>query len=143
MHLGDILDIMSERAGGLTLHESMHIARSIMELHSAGLETAKQAGYTDGYENGTKDTEYRLNFELDKLRRLKVNAESNATELVKDIVKRIGSHKKIQVIKELRNATGLGLKETKDIVDAYCLRLDRMELMDYQRAAYDAAYQPF
>lgn len=144
MHLGDILDIINERSDStLSLNDAMSMARDIMELHSTGLKAKEQEGFDKGYKEGKADTEYRLNFELDRLRRVNNTAKVNAEELVKEVVRTIGSHKKIQCIKELRNRTGLGLRDTKDIVDAYCLKLDRMELMDYQRANYDAAYSAF
>ncbi len=62
-----------------------------------------------------------------------------ANELVSSIVARVGRTKKIQVIKELRNETGLGLKDTKDIVDAFIVKLDAATegLADWERELLD------
>lgn len=141
MHLGDILDIMSEKAGELSLHESMHIARNIMELHSADLRTARGESYDEGYQSG-HEVGSSLNrvptpdeWELQKLRRVYDAQTVRANELVSGIVSRLGRTKKIQVIKELRKETGLGLKDTKDIVDAFIVKLEAAEapLADWER----------
>lgn len=133
MHLGDILDIMSEKAGGITLHEAMHIARNIMELHSADLRTARGESYDEGYQSGHEvgkslvqlPTPEQHTFE--KYERVYNLSVARANSIVGDVVRRIGKDRKIQCIKELRTQTGLGLKDTKDIVDEYVRRLDQME----------------
>ena len=141
MHLGDILDIMSEKAGGLSLHESMHIARNIMELHSADLRTACGESYDEGYQSG-HEVGSSLNrvptpseWEVQKLQRVYDAQVVRANELIHGIVARVGRDKKIQCIKELRKETGLGLKDTKDIVDAFIMKLEAAEapLADWER----------
>ena len=64
--------------------------------------------------------------QLDKLYRLLGKEESfdDRVDLPGETKQRIGElvreGKKIQAIKELRDATGLGLKEAKDYVDRLC-----------------------
>lgn len=138
MHLGDILDILSEKAGGLTLHEAMHIARNVMELHSQGVREAHGNAYDEGYKSGHEVGKSLVAFptpdqwEHQKMERVYTYQLRRAGELLPNIVARIGSDRKIQVIKELRKETGLGLKESKDLVDDYVRRLN---------AAYDGTAQ--
>ena len=132
MHLGDILDILAEKAGGLTLHEAMHVARNIMELHTQGVREAHGNGYDSGYESGHEVGKSLTalptpdQWEFKRAKDVYDYQMSRAQELVRDIVARIGSDRKIQCIKELRAQTGLGLKDTKDIVDTYIKRLNAM-----------------
>lgn len=130
MNLGDILDILAEKAGGLTLHEAMYVARNIMELHSIGVREADAKGYEEGYKSGHQVGKSTMTLptperrEIENMQRVYNYQVKRASELLPGIVTSIGSDKKIQVIKELRKQTGLGLKESKDLVDDYVRRLN-------------------
>lgn len=138
MHLGDILDILSEKAGGLTLHEAMYIARNIMELHSSKVSESYGDGYEEGYKSGHEVGKSMMStptpdqLELDKYERVYNFQKQRAQEVVKEAVQKHGTKRKIQVIKDVRNTTGLGLKESKDIVDVYVTNLTS-GLADWER----------
>lgn len=126
MHLGDILDIVNEHTDGVSLADAMTLAQQVMELHSIKVSETKDAAYSEGYDSGHQVGKSRLpedDYEFERLRRLESYMVTVANEKVPEIVARIGSDRKIQCIKELRNVTGLGLKQTKDIVDAHIASL--------------------
>lgn len=145
LYLGDVLDIMNEVAPGITLSEAMRAASNILQLHAVAVREARSKSYDEGYDSGhqvgasvnrvpTPDE-----WEYQKAKRVYDAQVTRANELVSGIVSRIGKSKKIQVIKELRNETGLGLKETKDIVDAFIVKLDAATagLADWERELLD------
>ncbi|UVK61102.1 hypothetical protein SEA_ANGELA_260 [Streptomyces phage Angela] len=138
MHLGDILDILNEKAGGLTLHEAMYVARNIMELHMTGVQEANSNGYDEGYKSGHemgKSIHAIPNpdqWEFEKAQRVYNFQKQKAQEVVKEAVQKHGTKRRIQVIKDVRNATGLGLKDSKDIVDKYIADLTA-PLADWER----------
>lgn len=88
-------------------------------------------GHVDGYALGKRDAEVPPNREFDKYHSVYVNIMRIANEQIPGIVNRVGRERKIQCIKELRNITGLGLKDSKDIVDAYMLKLDAASTNTY------------
>lgn len=145
MTLGDILDILSDSFPTTQLSKAMSTARSILDLSRTYSDAAEQNGYNkghkDGYELGKRDAEVPSNFEMTKLRRMHAFQTERANELIPGIVSRLGRDKKIQCIKELRNETGLGLKETKDIVDAFIVKLEAATapLADWERDLLDGA----
>jgi hypothetical protein len=145
LYLGDVLDIMNEVAPGITLSEAMRAASNILQLHAVAVREARSKSYDEGYDSGHQ-VGSSLNrvptpdeWELQKLRRVYEAQTARANELVSGIVARVGRTKKIQVIKELRNETGLGLKDTKDIVDAFIVKLDAATsgLADWERELLD------
>lgn len=152
MHLGDILDTLSERAGGLTLHEAMHIARNIMELHTAGVREARSNGYDEGYTSGHEVGKSVVSvptpeqWEFQKMERVYNFQKQRAQEVVRDAVQKHGTKRKIQVIKDVRNATGLGLKDSKDIVDTYVANLTsgladwEREILEQPHGVYPSAF---
>ena len=144
LNLGDILDILNEKNGNMTLHEAMYTARAIRELSMAVTDVAAQEAYNkghdEGYELGKRDAEVPSNFEMVRLRRIEQNVKERAVQMMPGIVFENGSHKKIQCIKVLRNRTGLGLKDSKDIADAYIESLS--DLADWERDLVDPQYVP-
>lgn len=136
MTLGDIMSILAEKCGGLTLHEAMYTARGILELSNSVTDSVAQEsynkGHVDGYEQGKSDGETSVS----TLEAQKQTARRN----IADIVRKTGSHKKIQCIKEIRNLTGLGLKDSKDIVEQYVRGLDRFA--SWERELVDPLYVP-
>ncbi|AIW02505.1 hypothetical protein AXJ18_gp060 [Streptomyces phage Jay2Jay] len=139
-----ILAVLNNNNVSIGLKKAMFIAQVLMDLHSERVIQVENNTYADaykrGYEAGKTDTEAPTNFELARLRGIEKMVKDNARELVKEVVREVGSHKKIQCIKELRNKTGLGLKDTKDIVDEYIAKLDGMYLANWERSCLDAAY---
>lgn len=135
LHIGDVLDILSEIAPDVSLSEALRASRNICQLSDINLERAAQESYDNGYELGKRDAEVPSNLEMTKLRRVYDFQVQRASELIPGIVFRVGRDRKIQCIKELRNSTGLGLKETKDIVDAFIVKLDAATegLADWER----------
>lgn len=133
LNLGDVLDIMSEKAGGLTLNEAMHIARNIVTLSHHIVDSVAQETYDEGYKSGHEVGKSLVvpptteQWEVQKFERVYTFAVQKARAEVRDAVALHGRDRKIQVIKELRNSTGLGLKDTKDIVDEYILKLNQAE----------------
>jgi hypothetical protein len=132
MHLGDIFDILSDHCGDLPFSQVSSMARSIMELHTQGVREAYGNGYDSGYESGHETGKSLVaiptpeQWELKKAQDVYDYQMTRAQELVKNIVANIGSDRKIACIKELRTQTGLGLKDSKDIVDEHIRRLNAM-----------------
>lgn len=140
----DILAVLNEKNGNMSLREALWTASALQELTNIGMRDERQSGYNEGYdvgyEAGKRDTEAPTGFELSKLRRIEQLVKDKAAQDVKDVVRRIGSRKKIQCIKELREMHGLGLKETKDIVDNYLAYLDSQNLATWERELLDGSY---
>lgn len=145
MRLGDILDILSDECGDMQFGKVMQMARNIMELHAVGVREANSNGYNEGYKSGhevgkslvTSPSPDQVTFH--KYERVYSASVKRAEEIVGDIVRRVGQDKKVACIKELRTATGLGIADSKRIVDDYCLRLDNM----YSGTAYYGDEPPF
>ncbi|QGH76315.1 hypothetical protein SEA_DAUBENSKI_248 [Streptomyces phage Daubenski] len=131
MHLGDIIDILNERSDStLSLNDAVSMARDILALHQSKVNEVSNSSYDEGYKSGHEVGKSLVSvptpdeWELTKLRRVYEMAVQRAHDNVASIVVKHGSDRKIPVIKELRAMTGLGLKDTKDIVDDYCRKLD-------------------
>jgi hypothetical protein len=146
MNLGDILDILAERFGEEKLKHATYTARCIVELSRAVTDSVAQECYNKGYEEGQEFGRREMTpdrWEMDKYQRVYDACIRRANDQVADIVQRFGKDKKIQCIKELRSITGLGLKDTKDIVDAYVLKLNEAEEAERreQQSLMDAAQE--
>lgn len=141
-----ILRIFNANGVRMSLKKAFRLAGYIMDMHTQRVievenniwTVARQeadgrveASYKDGYEQGKRDAEFPSNYEMVKLRRVYDNTLRLAREQIPGIVDRIGKDRKIQCIKELRNITGLGLKDTKDIVDEYVRKLDACSTNTY------------
>ncbi len=99
--VADDLKEIGDRLAGLTLKQAVDLASYLKEAH--GIEAAAggavmMAGPTGGATAGAP-----------------AEAEVKSTF---DVVLKASGDKKIQVIKVVRAATGLGLKEAKDLVEA-------------------------
>lgn len=144
MNLGDILCILAEKNGRMTLHEAMYTAQSLLDLSRNITDSVAQEsynkGHSDGYELGKRDAEVPSNLEMVRLRRIEESVKERAVQMMPGIVFENGSHKKIQCIKVLRNRTGLGLKDSKDIADNYINSLS--DLADWERDLVDPQYVP-
>ena len=92
---------LGDQLAGLTLKQAVDLAAYLKETH--GIEAAAGgvmiAGGGGGGGGGAP-------------------AEKEAEKTTFDVVLKAGGDKKIQVIKVVRAATGLGLKEAKDLVEA-------------------------
>jgi large subunit ribosomal protein L7/L12 len=91
---------LAEKIVGLTLKQAVDLAAYLKEAH--GIEPAAGGGGGGGGGGGA------------------AAAAPAAVEEAKttfDVVLKAAGDKKIQVIKEVRTATGLGLKEAKDLVE--------------------------
>jgi hypothetical protein len=144
MTLGDVLSILAEKCDRLTLHEAMYTARGILELSNSITDSVAQEsynkGHVDGYEAGKNDAEVPSTFEMVRLRRIEEKVKEQSTGMMPGIVFENGSHNKVKCIKALRNRTGLGLKDSKDIADAYIDSLN--DLTDWERKLVDPLYVP-
>jgi len=132
MHLGDILDILNERSDStLSLNDAMSMARDIMSLHTVGMRENYGEGYEQGYKFGHEVGKSLVSiptpgeWELKKLQNCYDMSIQSARDNVRAYINRIGADKKIQVIKEVRARHFLGLKESKDIVDAAVEQMNR------------------
>ena len=92
---------LGDQLAGLTLKQAVDLANYLKEAH--GIEPAAggavmMAGPGGGGAGGAP-------------------AEKEEEKTMFDVVLKASGDKKIQVIKEVRTATGLGLKEAKDLVE--------------------------
>jgi|SRR5688572_16485327 len=92
---------LGDQLAGLTLKQAVDLANYLKEAH--GIEPAAggavmMAGPGGGGGGGAP-------------------AEKEEEKTMFDVVLKASGDKKIQVIKEVRTATGLGLKEAKDLVE--------------------------
>ena len=96
------LDIngLGDQIATLTLKQAVDLANYLKEKH--GIEPAAVAVSGGGGGGGGGTT---------------APAEKEAEKTTFDVVLKAAGDKKIQVIKEVRAATGLGLKEAKDLVE--------------------------
>ena len=153
MHLGDILDIINERSDStLSLNDAMSMARNIMELHTIKVRESYSNGYDEGYKSGHEVGKSLTalptpdQWEFQKAERVYNFQKQRAQEVVRDAVRKHGTKKKIQVIKDVRNETGLGLKDSKDIVDTYIANLTsgltdwERELLEQPHNAHPSAF---
>ncbi|ASR77274.1 hypothetical protein SEA_PARADIDDLES_245 [Streptomyces phage Paradiddles] len=144
VNLAVYLVMLHDEQPHMSFDQAMRLARRMMDHHIEVQRVAEDKGYNEGHKNGyasgKADAEQPTSWELTRLRDIEKRVKAQGEELVKDIVREVGSHKKIQCIKQLREKTGLGLKDSKDIVDAYVAKLNGMYLADWERALLDAAY---
>jgi ribosomal protein L7/L12 len=144
VNLAVYLVMLHDEQPHMNFDQAMRLARRMMDHHITVQRDAEDKGYAEGHKNGyasgKADAEQPTSWELTRLRDIEKRVKAQGEELVKDIVREVGSHKKIQCIKQLREKTGLGLKDSKDIVDAYVAKLNGMYLADWERALLDAAY---
>ena len=94
----DIKDL-GDKIVGLTLKQAVDLAAYLKETH--GIEPAAGGVVVAGGGGGGAAAP----------------AEKEAEKTTFDVVLKAGGDKKIQVIKVVRSATGLGLKEAKDLVE--------------------------
>ena len=91
---------LGDKLVGLTLKQAVELADYLKETHkieaAAGGVIMQGGGGGGGGGGGAKEEEEKSTF---------------------DVVLKSGGEKKIQVIKVVRAATGLGLKEAKDLVE--------------------------
>lgn len=129
--------------GYMTLNKAMELVGIFETLYVAELQVREDKSYNDGHKDGyamgKRDAEVPSSYEMDKLQRVYDFQKQKAQEVVKDAVQRHGTKRKIQVIKDVRNATGLGLKDSKDIVDAYVTNLTT-GLADWEREILEAPH---
>lgn len=154
MHLGDILDILNERSdSSLSLNDAMSMARDIMSLHTVKVREANSEGYDLGYKSGHEVGQSLVTvptpqeWQVQTWERCYELALRNARENVSAYVASIGEDRKIQVIKKVRSEHGLGLRDAKDIVDAFIQELrdrreeeDRLSREELDRAQRQANY---
>src|SRR6195952_87448 len=89
---------LGDKLAGLTLKQAVDLAAYLKEKH--GIEAAAGGVMMAGGGGGTAPV-----------------AEKAEEKTTFDVVLKAAGDKKIQVIKEVRTATGLGLKEAKDLVE--------------------------
>ena len=89
---------LGDKIVGLTLKQAVDLATYLKDEH--GIEPAASGGMMMAAPTGQTGT-----------------AEKEPEKSTFDVVLKSGGDKKIQVIKVVRAATGLGLKEAKDLVD--------------------------
>jgi large subunit ribosomal protein L7/L12 len=93
------LKSLGDQLAGLTLKQAVDLAAYLKETH--GIEPAAGGVVMAGGGGGGAAAP----------------AEKEAEKTTFDVVLKAGGDKKIQVIKVVRSATGLGLKEAKDLVE--------------------------
>ncbi|MDB5173089.1 MAG: ribosomal protein [Phycisphaerales bacterium] len=92
------LKTLGDQLAGLTLKQAVDLASYLEETHGIKAAAAAVAAAPAG--NGGAAA-----------------AEKAEEKTTFDVVLKAGGEKKIQVIKVVRSATGLGLKEAKDLVE--------------------------
>jgi large subunit ribosomal protein L7/L12 len=93
------LKTLGDQLAGLTLKQAVDLAAYLKETH--GIEAAAGGVMIAGGGGGGAAAP----------------AEKEEEKTMFDVVLKAAGDKKIQVIKEVRTATGLGLKEAKDLVE--------------------------
>jgi large subunit ribosomal protein L7/L12 len=91
---------LAEKIVGLTLKQAVDLAAYLKEEYK--IEPAAGGGGGGGGGGGTAAA---------------APVEKEAEKTTFDVILKAAGDKKIQVIKEVRTATGLGLKEAKDLVE--------------------------
>jgi large subunit ribosomal protein L7/L12 len=94
------IETLGDQLAGLTLKQAVDLASYLKEKH--GIEAAAGGMMMGGGGGGAPAPA----------------AEVEAPKTTFDVVLKAAGDKKIQVIKVVRAATGLGLKEAKDLVEA-------------------------
>jgi large subunit ribosomal protein L7/L12 len=94
------LKTLGDQIAGLTLKQAVDLANYLKEAH--GIEPAAGGVVMAGGGAGAGPA---------------APAEKEEAQTTFDVVLKAAGDKKIQVIKEVRAATGLGLKEAKDLVE--------------------------
>jgi large subunit ribosomal protein L7/L12 len=95
----DELKSLGDQLAGLTLKQAVDLTTYLKETH--GIEAAAGGGMMMAGGGGGAAAP----------------AEKEEEKTTFDVVLKAAGDKKIQVIKEVRTATGLGLKEAKDLVE--------------------------
>lgn len=129
------------------------IRTTVDEAYSKGLEAGKNTpnyvaidkayddGYASGLERGKREA---LNgddvYELNRLRNMEKSIGGIIKPMALEIVKEVGTDKKIQCIKNLRAKTFIGLKQAKDMIDEAC-KIVQTEMAYEEQAKRLAAEQ--
>lgn len=154
-----IVSIMNTHRVEISLSGAFKVAADVMSSIRADRDTS----YTEGYEAGKSITDYAAldasydrgytaglsagkmeaensddKYELNRLRKMEQKMKELARAMVVDVIREVGRDKKIACIKELRERTFLGLKESKDLVDEGCKILD-IETAYAEKEAREAA----
>jgi large subunit ribosomal protein L7/L12 len=93
------ISTLGDQLAGLTLKQAVDLANYLKETH--GIEAAAGGVMVAGPAGGAAGAP----------------AEAAEEKSTFDVILKASGDKKIQVIKEVRAATGLGLKEAKDLVE--------------------------
>lgn len=120
---------------GVHLERLNEVENNIWDVARKEANKRVESAYQDGYEQGKIDAEFPSNYELNKLRNVFESTMRITNEQLPEIVERIGKDKKIQIIKEVRKTSGLGLREAKDAVDAYLKKLSEAEKAEEEAQA--------
>jgi ribosomal protein L7/L12 len=118
--LARVLAVLNNNNVNLGLKKAMFIAQVLVDLHSERIVQVENAAYERGIAVGRENQlSTEDHYELSRLRNMEQHMKTMAKNLVGEIVDTYGRDRKITCIKELRSRTGLGLKESKDIVEDY------------------------
>lgn len=112
----------------IPVKRAVQLADELAGMHADRTIAVENNSYDRGYEAGKVSAQsLPTHWDLQELKRLRNDMQrviSAAEAQVEEVVSMTGRDKKIQCIKVLRNRTGLGLKQTKDIVDNHIASLD-------------------
>lgn len=113
----------------IPVRRALELADELVIQHGERIVTVENNAYDRGVEAGKVSAQNQpTHWDLQELERLRQDMQrviSAAEAQVAEVVSMTGRDKKIQCIKVLRNRTGLGLKQTKDIVDNHIASLDQ------------------
>lgn len=140
-----IVSVLNSYNVDMSLGDAFKIGRNLADVGRVQADEAYQKGHAEGvkvpdyraideaydrgYSEGKRAAELNkqsteAGHEMMRLKRIEQMMKEWGRELALDIVKSVGTEKKISCIKALRERTGLGLKDAKDIVEAACKIVD-------------------
>lgn len=127
-----ILNTLNTYGVRIPLRRALELSQALFDLHSQRVIEAENNAFDRGYRQGQDDLKNKdglvTELRLGKLEKLEEFAFTRANELIPGIVQKIGRDRKIQCIREVRENTGLGLKEAKEVVDNHLSTLDAIEV---------------
>ncbi len=110
-------DIMYQVDGALTESYNTGFEDGKKRVDYIAQDKSYNRGFLEGKDEGIRQANAENKHEILRLRTIEQKMIEFIEPMALDIVRRVGSKRKIQCIREVRELSGLGLRDSKDLVE--------------------------